>query len=180
MLPRKLSEFLIFIIFIKFSNINGSLIEIEKQKDLKRTIATKTNLLVLYAANTKSSDVIALKNLLKSVDGSFAIVDCSDKTLKKQLCKKVLPEEVSFVLKHYKDGSFNKDYDRQLTKSSMQYFLKDPTGDIPYEEDPTSHEVIHISDMPVIYYFKITVSKISTNKWLLTNNTFLNSNLKSF
>jgi hypothetical protein len=152
MLPRKLIGLLIVVISIEFFVDAVSLIEIEKPKDLKKTIATKTNLLVLYAANPKSSDVVAVKNLLKSVDGSFAVVDCSDKTLKKQLCKKALPDDKSFVLKHYKDGTFNKDYDRQLTKNSMQYFLKDPTGDIPYEEDQTSNDVIHISDMQVRYF----------------------------
>lgn len=151
MLPRKLLGFLVIITFVELFVAAGSLIEIEKPKDLKKTIATKTNLLVLYAANPRSSDVVAVKNLLKTVDGSFAIVDCSEKTLKKQLCKKTLPDESSYILKHYKDGTFNKDYDRQLTKSSMQYFLKDPTGDIPYEEDQTSHDVIHISDMQVKY-----------------------------
>lgn len=149
MLPRRLLVNLSIVISLVCSIFASTLIEIEKPKDLKKTIATKTNLLVLYAANPKSSDVVAVKNLLKSVDGSFAIVDCSEKTLKKQVCKKALGDEASYVLKHYKDGTFNKDYDRQLTKNSMQYFLKDPTGEIPYEEDPTSNDVIHINDMQV-------------------------------
>jgi hypothetical protein len=125
-----------------------SVIEIEKAKDLKKTISTKTNLLVLYASSSKNSEVIAIRNLLKSVDGSFAVVDCTNKDLKK-LCKKNLPEGSAYVLKHYKDGVFNKDYDRQLTKSSLSTFMRDPTGEIPYEEDPTGKDVIHLFDTAV-------------------------------
>jgi protein disulfide isomerase family A protein 5 len=39
---------------------------------------------------------------------------------------KVEPEK--WVLKHYKDGEFHKDYDRALTLKSMVTFLRDPTG----------------------------------------------------
>jgi hypothetical protein len=121
----------LFLILCLAQIINSAftLIEIEKAKDLKKTINTKTNLLVLYASGTKNADVVAVKNLFKLVDSSFAIVDCSNKDLKK-LCKKSLPEGKSFVLKHYKDGVFNKDYDRQLTKNSLATFMRDPTGDI--------------------------------------------------
>lgn len=130
-------------------NAATSLIEIEKPKDLKKTIATKTNLLVLFASSLNNREVVEVKNLLKSADGSFAIVDCADKTLKKQVCKKSLPEGSSYVLRHYKDGSFNKVYDRQLTKASLQYFLKDPTGEIPFVEEPTSADVVHVVDVQV-------------------------------
>jgi hypothetical protein len=129
-------------------NAAFSLTEVEKAKDLKKTIATKTNLLVLYASTPKNADVVTVKNLFKLVDGSFAIVDCSNKDLKK-LCKKSLPEGKSYALKHYKDGAFNKDYDRQLTKSSLSTFMRDPTGDIPFEEDSSSKDVVHLLDLAV-------------------------------
>lgn len=53
------------------------------------------------------------------------------------------------VLKHYKDGDFHKDYDRQLTVPSMVNFLRDPSGDLPWEEDPNGADVLHISDPEV-------------------------------
>lgn len=59
------------------------------------------------------------------------------------------------VLKHYKDGDFHKDYDRQLTVSSMVNFLRDPTGDIPWEEDANGSDVIHIHDPEVINFSQI-------------------------
>lgn len=142
----------LFLIFCAVHIVNSAftIIEIEKAKDLKKTISTKTNLLVLFASSPKNSDVINAKNLLKSVDGSYAVVDCTNKDLKK-LCKKSLPEGSSYVLKHYKDGAFNKDYDRQMTKNSLQNFMRDPTGEIPYEEDPTAKDVVHLLDTSVSY-----------------------------
>ena len=145
-----LSAFRLFLMLYLVSVINtaSSIIEIEKAKDLKKTISTKTNLLVLYGLNIKNTEVISVRNLLKSVDGTFAFVDCSIKDLKK-LCKKALPEGSTYVLKHYKDGSFNKDYDRQMTKNSLSNFLRDPTGEFPYEEDPTAKDVVHLLDTSV-------------------------------
>lgn len=122
-------------------------IEIEKAKDLKKTISTKTNLMVLYAVSARNSEVVSAKSLLNSVDGSFAFVDCSNKDLKK-LCKKSLPEGKSYVLKHFKDGAFNKDYDRQMTKSALLNFLRDPK-EIPFEEDSTARDVVHLLETAV-------------------------------
>ena len=41
---------------------------------------------------------------------------------------KVKLEEKGYLLKHYKDGEFNKDYDRLETVESMTTFMKDPKG----------------------------------------------------
>lgn len=122
------------------------MIEIDKPKDLKKTIATRTNLFVLYT-QAKTPEVTNVKNVLRSLDGHVAFVDCNSKEMKKN-CKKILEDE-AYVLKHYKDGQFNKDYDRQLTKSSMQNFLKDPTGDFPFEEEPSAKDVVHINSISV-------------------------------
>lgn len=126
----------------------STIIEIDKAKDLKKVIATKTNLLVLFASSSKNSEVIAAKNLLRSVEASFASIDCSNKDLKK-LCKKSLPEGKAYTLKHYKDGAYNKDYNRQMTKNSLQTFMRDPTGEIPYEEDSSGKDVVHLLDTAV-------------------------------
>lgn len=134
--------------FINVITSAFTFIEIDKPKDLKKTISTKTNLMVMYAVNARNAEVTSAKSLLNSVDGSFAFVDCSGKELKK-LCKKSLPEGKSYVLKHFKDGAFNKDYDRQMTKSSLQNFLRDPTGEIPFEEDPTARDVVHLLETAV-------------------------------
>ena len=67
----------------------------------------------------------------------------------KKPCKKALSEDEAFVLKHYKDGNFNKDYDRSLTKTSLQNFLKDPTGDFPFDEEPSAKNVVHVNSISV-------------------------------
>lgn len=54
-----------------------------------------------------------------------------------------------FALKHYKDGDFHKDYDRQVTASSIVNFMRDPGGDLPWEEDPIGVDVYHIQDAAV-------------------------------
>lgn len=67
----------------------------------------------------------------------------------KKLCKKNKVEPASYVLKHYKDGDFHKDYDRRETIQSMSTFLRDPSGDIPWDEDEQGVDVVHINDVNV-------------------------------
>lgn len=58
------------------------------------------------------------------------LVDCGDKEGKK-LCKKLkvaVSQSNGYELKHYKDGTFNKDYDRKLTVPSISNFMKDPSA----------------------------------------------------
>ena len=50
-------------------------------------------------------------------------IDCETKEGKK-LCKKLKVSTSNFVLKHYKDGEFHKDYDRAISVKSMVTFLK--------------------------------------------------------
>jgi hypothetical protein len=59
-------------------------------------------------------------------------VDCADKEGKK-LCKKLkvaVPQTTGYELKHYKDGTFNKDYDRKFSVQSIATFMKDPSAGI--------------------------------------------------
>lgn len=65
------------------------------------------------------------------------------------MCKKLKVSPDPYILKHYKDGEFSKDYDRKETVSSMVNFMRDPTGDIPWEEDSTAINVVHVSDAQV-------------------------------
>ena len=47
----------------------------------------------------------------------------------------------SYVLKHYKDGKLHKDYDRALTMKSLVTFPKDPSGNLPWDKDPTTMDL---------------------------------------
>lgn len=139
---------LLLLVLANVASVISVVIRIEKPKDFKKTVQTKTNLLVLFT-NGKSAEINKVREVLSSIEGSVAFVDCTNKELKKQVCKKTLEEENTFVLKHYKDGQFNKDYDRQMTKNSLHNFLRDPTGDLPYEEDPDGADVTHLLNVPV-------------------------------
>lgn len=77
----------------------------------------------------------------------MTIICCS--VDKNKLCKKLKVTPDPIVLKHYKDGNFHKDYDRQMTVSSLVNFLRDPTGDLPWEEDQSGTDVIHLGDTDV-------------------------------
>ena len=74
---------------------------------------------------------------------TLVTVDCSTAEGKK-LCKKVKAAKGEF--KHYKSGDFHKDYDRLMTAASMETFLRDPTGDAPWEEDEESRDVLFLND----------------------------------
>lgn len=67
----------------------------------------------------------------------------------KKLCKKMKIAPAPVALKHYKDGDFHKDYDRQVTLTSIVNFMRDPGGDLPWEEDPIGVDVYHIQDAVV-------------------------------
>ena len=100
-----------------------SLVEtIKDQKDFKKVLRTKNNVLSIFYNNLKKTgDVIKLLDEV-SVDvkglATVLSVDCADKDGKK-LCKKLkISSDKHYVLKHYKDGDFNKDYDRLETVES--------------------------------------------------------------
>lgn len=74
----------------------------------------------------------------------------------KKMCKKLkILIDNPFVIKHYKDGDFHKDYERWLTASSMTNFMRDPSGDLPWEEDPSASHIAHIPDTNVRSSFMV-------------------------
>lgn len=117
------------------------------EKEFKNLLKTKPNLLILFGKNDAESKgfIKLLKEVNPKVAGlaSIAYVNCE---VNKKVCKKqkVSPEPTE--LKHYHNGKFNTDYERSLQVKSIRNFLADPTGDLPWEEEPESQDVIHISE----------------------------------
>ncbi|XP_077996871.1 protein disulfide-isomerase A5-like [Glandiceps talaboti] len=116
-------------------------------KEFKKILRTRTNIMVLFTKSAKSvsrlmgtyGDVAAeVKGL-----GTLVFVDCGQS---KKLCKKLKVSPSPYELKHYKDGEFHKDYDRQESQKSLVNFMKDPTGDAPWDEDPTANDVRHLTN----------------------------------
>ncbi|CAH1155033.1 unnamed protein product [Phaedon cochleariae] len=129
--------------------------EVGDIKDFKKILRTKTNVLVCFHNSYKESqNVIKLfKEVANNIkgEGTMVLVDCSGDA--KKMCKKLKIPNNPFVIKHYKDGDFNKDYDRKTTVSSMTNFMRDPMGDIPWEEDNSATNIVHIPDASTLAKF---------------------------
>ncbi|KAJ9598382.1 hypothetical protein L9F63_010904 [Diploptera punctata] len=117
-------------------------------KDFKKILRTKNNVLVCYVTSLKQAAHIVkiFKEAAEVVkgQGTMLLADCTGEA--KKMCRKLKISPEPYILKHYKDGEFHKDYDRLETMQSMVNFMRDPAGDIPWEEDSTAVDVIHISD----------------------------------
>ncbi|KAK6181655.1 hypothetical protein SNE40_009469 [Patella caerulea] len=124
---------------------NDLIIKVDDFKDFKKLLKTKTNLLVIYAQSDKSvsKSMTVFQDVANEIrgKGTLALINCGEE---KKLCKKLKVSPSTFDIKHFKDGDFNKDYDRKIAIKSMVNFLLDPTGDLPWDEDPTAQDVVHI------------------------------------
>lgn len=119
-------------------------------KDFKKLLRTKTNVLILYVNEPKNSHTIVdvVKDTADAMKGqaTLAIIDCTSSEGRK-LCKKLkVATDKPYYMKHYKDGEFHKDYDRNESSYSLSNFLRDPTGDLPWDEDPTATDIFHLQD----------------------------------
>ncbi|KAH8274021.1 hypothetical protein KR044_008102 [Drosophila immigrans] len=123
--------------------------DIADYKDFKKLLRTKNNVLALYVSSAKAA-ATELKVFREAAEtirgtGTMLYVDCANQE-KKKLCKKLKVSPEPYALRHYKDGDFHKDYDRQLNAASMVTFMRDPSGDLPWEEDPAGLDVLHFND----------------------------------
>ncbi|KAL1132792.1 hypothetical protein AAG570_010744, partial [Ranatra chinensis] len=126
--------------------------EISDLKEFKKILRTKNNVLVCFISSQRQVSHV-LKVFKETAEiikgqGTMLLIDCSGDS--KKLCKKLKIVPEPFVLRHYKDGDFHKVYDRKLTATSLVNFMRDPTGDIPWEEDETSVDVVHLPDLSSI------------------------------
>ena len=120
--------------------------EISDHKDFKKFLKTRNNILVYFYSSKIPTEISELiKKVSESTKGlaTLVTVDCSSQDGKK-LCKKVKATKGEF--KHYKSGEFHKNYDRLMTVASMDTFLRDPTGDAPWEEDEGAQDVLFLND----------------------------------
>ncbi|KAL4228418.1 Protein disulfide-isomerase A5 [Mactra antiquata] len=121
------------------------ILEVDDLKEFKKLLRTKTNLLVTFAksGNAATKSLSLLEDVVEEVrgKGTIAFVDCSNA---KKLCKNLKATPSTVELRHYKDGDFNKNYDRKMVKKSLVNFMMDPTGDIPWDEEQGAEDVVHI------------------------------------
>ncbi|XP_068632672.1 protein disulfide-isomerase A5 [Battus philenor] len=123
--------------------------DIDDIKDFKKLLRTKTNVLILFLNVPKSHSIVdVFKETADAMKGqaTLVLIDCNNSDSKK-LCKKLkVDQSKPYFIKHYKDGEYHKDYDRSETVSSFSNFLRDPTGDLPWEEDPEATQIYHLPD----------------------------------
>lgn len=122
-------------------------ISVADHKEWKRLIKTRTNILALVANGASNvGDFLATyeeaAGILKG-KGTLAFVDCTTKDGKK-LCKNLKVKTSSFAMKHFKEGTFLKDYDRLLTLKSLLSFMENPAAEPPWSEDSDAGDVRHI------------------------------------
>ncbi|XP_033107441.1 protein disulfide-isomerase A5-like [Anneissia japonica] len=126
-------------------NNRQHVIDVDDIKEFKKLLRTRKNVMVLYTKTAKAANGII--NVYSDVAlemkglGTMAFVDCGEA---KKLCKKFKVSPSSYVLKHYKDGEYNRDYDRKEVFKSLVNFMRDPTGDAPWDEDENAADVMHL------------------------------------
>ncbi|GAB0097313.1 protein disulfide-isomerase A5 [Sergentomyia squamirostris] len=137
----------------KSSSVLDDIVDI---KDFKKLLRTKNNVLVLFVSSTKENqaNIRVFREAADAVkgEGTLALLDCSNSEVKK-ICKKLKVNPEVFIIKHYKDGEFNRDYDRRLAVPSFVNFMRDPVGDLPWEEDPVGVDVVHVPDAQTLDRF---------------------------
>ncbi|XP_037957531.1 protein disulfide-isomerase A5 [Teleopsis dalmanni] len=123
--------------------------DVQDLKDFKKLLRTRTNVLVMFISNPKEA-AVPLRIFRDAAEvvrgtGTTVLLDCSLQGRRK-LCKHLKAITKPYCMKHYKDGSFHKDYTRQMAVSSIYNFMRDPTGDLPWEEEAIGKDVVHFTD----------------------------------
>ena len=115
-------------------------------KEWKKLIKTRNNVLALFANGKQYvSDILPMFDKVAGKmkgKGSLVFVDCSSDA--KKMCKNLKVKPSLYVLKHYRNGAFHKDYDRLMEEKSMVSFMGNPTADPPWSEDSSAGSVRHV------------------------------------
>uniref|UniRef100_A0AC34QUX8 Thioredoxin domain-containing protein n=1 Tax=Panagrolaimus sp. JU765 TaxID=591449 RepID=A0AC34QUX8_9BILA len=141
-----------FLIFVLLQNVFASSVEVlNDHGSFKSLIKSRNNVLIFFNNVPKTDDFYDLNwKVLNEAGasvkgiGTVAFIDCTSKDGQK-LCKllKTVPEKNLFSIKYYKNGEFNKYYDRTLAADTIRRFLKDPDGPVPYADEPEAANVLH-------------------------------------
>lgn len=141
-----IGAYLLLIACTREANGAKETLTISDQKDWKKLLRTKTNVLTLFHSGQGGgpSELMATLERVAVVvkgEGTICFVDCNEA---KKLCKNLRVNAEPFALKHYKDGEYHKDYDRKLVEKSFVSFIRNPSADAPWSEDSTANDVYHV------------------------------------
>lgn len=144
--------FIIFCLICVTEEKSSSIVDVDDFKEWKKILRTRTNVLGVFVASQKTTkDIIPVfEKVATNIKGKGTIVfvDCKDS---KKLCKTLKVKPKDYLLKHYQDGAFHKDYDRPMRELSLISFMNDPSADAPWSEDETASNVKHIENVPEFY-----------------------------
>lgn len=129
----------------KFTGLKNT-VRASELKEWKKLLKTRNNVLALFANGQNSvSEFLPMYEKVASNmrgKGTLVFVDCAGDA--KKMCKNLKMRPSPYILKHYRDGSFHKDYDRLMEEKSMLGFMGNPTAEPPWSEDPTAGGVRHV------------------------------------
>ena len=129
----------------KFTGFKNTL-TVSDIKEWKKLLKTRSNVLALFSQGQEQ-----VRDLLFTFEkvatevrgkGTLIFVDCSSEG--KKMCKKLKVDGRHYSLKHYKSGSYHKDYDRLMEARSLISFMENPSADPPWYEDPEASSVRHL------------------------------------
>ncbi|CAF3708791.1 unnamed protein product [Rotaria sordida] len=118
-----------------------------EEKDFRRLLKQNKNVLVLCSPNEKTAKPVL--QLFKQVEpeikglGLLVYISCEKG---KKLCKKFKCDTNNNELRHFKDGDFHKVYDRAHVAKSMITFMLDPKGEMPWDEDELTRDILHLNN----------------------------------
>lgn len=129
----------------KFTGLKST-VTVSDLKEWKKLLKTRNNVLALFA-NGKSSVSDFLPMFEKVAGGvrgkgTLVFVDCAAEA--KKMCKNLKVKPSPYALKHYRDGTYHKEYDRLMEEKSMLSFMAKPTAEPPWSEDPSAGSVRHV------------------------------------
>jgi len=146
----KLPKFLLLLVFLFFCVCESAddIVRISDNKELKKLFKSRTNVLIMY---TNEVDPVIISEYAVAASkvkgkGTLALVNCKENKATKKLCDGNLDSKQKVSVKHYKEGEFNKDFNRPFKAKSFERFILDPNTEAPWEEDPIAQDVVHVDD----------------------------------
>lgn len=140
---------IIVVVTCQLGNKASPVEEYADHKDFKHLLRTRTNVMVLFVSSVSRAAAFLkiYRDAAKDVRGigTMIMIDCGGNG--KKLCRILKASPETYMLHHYKDGKFNRVYDRKETVKSIVRFMNDPTGDVPWEEEPSGKSVVHLPDI---------------------------------
>jgi len=120
--------------------------EFSDPKQFKQLLRSRNNVMVLFTQSKSAANSVLkmYKDAAAEIRGigTMIMVDCGGQGQKLCRQQKANPDPNAFH--HFKDGKFHKVYDRSLTTKSLVRFMNDPTGEVPWEEEPGGKSVVHL------------------------------------